>query len=105
MVKREAIIDILKRYISLLKEEGVMVNKAYLYGSYLTGTASDESDIDIMIVTEMESDDYLAGKIWKLTRNVNARIEPFLIGMNRFNNSDESPLVELVRKTGLEIVV
>ena len=88
MVKREAIIDILKRYISLLKEEGVMVNKAYLYGSYLTGTASDESDIDIMIVTEMESDDYLAGKIWKLTRNVNARIEPFLIGMNRFNNSD-----------------
>lgn len=82
-----------------------MVNKAYLYGSYLTGTASDESDIDIMIVTEMESDDYLAGKIWKLTRNVNARIEPFLIGMNRFNNSDESPLVELVRKTGLEIVV
>ena len=28
-----------------------------------------------------------------------------LIGMNRFNNSDESPLVELVRKTGLEIVV
>lgn len=104
MVKRETIVDTLKRYISLLKEEGITVNKAYLYGSYLTGTASEESDIDILIVTEKESDDYLAGKIWKLTRKVNARIEPFLIGMNRFNNSEDSPLVDLIKRTGLEIV-
>ena len=50
MVKRE-IIEILKKYIFVLRSEGITIDKAYLYGSYLSNTATDESDIDIMIVT------------------------------------------------------
>ncbi len=60
MAKSE-VIDILKKYIFILRSEGVSIDKAYLYGSYLSNTATDDSDIDVMIVTEME-DDYLAGK-------------------------------------------
>jgi hypothetical protein len=52
--------------------------------------------IDLMIVTENEDDDYLAGKIWKLTKKVNSKIEPFLIGTNRFNSNDNTPLVDLL---------
>jgi len=51
-----------------------------------------------------ENDDNLAGKIWKLTKKVNSRIEPFLVGTSRFNSNDNSPLVDLVKRTGLEIV-
>jgi predicted nucleotidyltransferase len=69
----------------------------------LSNTANDESDIDIMIVTEDE-DDYLAGKIWSLTRRVNSKIEPFLVGKRRFNNNEDSSLIDLVKRTGLEIV-
>ena len=102
MAKNE-VIDILRKYIYLLRAEGIAVDKAFLYGSYLTNTATNESDIDLMIVTENENDDYLAGKIWKLTKKVNSKIEPFLIGANRFNSDDNSPLVDLVKRTGLEI--
>lgn len=101
MAKRE-IIEILKKYIIVLRAEGITIDKAYLYGSYLSNTASDESDIDIMIVTENE-DDYLTGKIWSLTRKVNSKIEPYLVGKGRFNNNDNSPLIDLVKRTGLEI--
>jgi predicted nucleotidyltransferase len=52
----------------------------------LSNTATDDSDIDVMIVTEME-DDYLAGKIWSLTRKVNSKIEPYLVGKSRFRNN------------------
>ena len=102
MGKRE-VIELLKKYISLLKAEGIAIDRAYLYGSYLSNTATDESDIDLMIVTKDADDDYTAGKIWSLTKNVNSKIEPYLIGSDRFNDDENSPLVDLVKRTGLEI--
>lgn len=51
MAKRE-VIEILKKYISLLKTEGIPVEKAFLYGSYLSNTATDDSDIDLILITE-----------------------------------------------------
>ncbi len=101
MAKSE-VVEILKKFIYLLRAEGITVDKAYLYGSYLTNTANDDSDIDIMIVSENE-EDYITGKIWSLTRKVNSKIEPYLVGKDRFNNSENSPLIDLVKKTGLEI--
>jgi len=103
MAKNE-VIEILKSYIYLLRSEGISVEKAFLFGSYLSNTATIDSDIDLMIVTENENDDNLAGKIWKLTKRVNSRIEPFLVGTNRFYGNDNSPLVDLVKRTGLEII-
>lgn len=102
MAKRE-IVEILKKYIFILRSEGINIDKAYLYGSYLSNTATDESDIDIMIVTENE-DDNLTGKIWSLTRKVNSKIEPYLVEKRRFINNEDSPLIDLVKRTGLEIV-
>ena len=103
MAKNE-VIEILRAYINLLRAEGITVEKAFLFGSYLTNSATSESDIDLMIVTENENDDNLAGKIWKLTKKINSKIEPFLVGTNRFNSNDNSPLVDLVKRTGIEIV-
>ncbi len=87
----------------MLKSEGFEVNKAFLYGSYLSNTAKKDSDIDLMIVTDKEYDDYLIGKIWSLTKKVNSKIEPFVVAANRFNSNDDSPLIELVKRTGIEI--
>lgn len=101
MAKSE-IVNLLKKYIYLLRSEGITVDKAYLYGSHLSNTATDDSDIDIMIVTENE-DDYLTGKIWSLTKKVNSKIEPYLVGKGRFNSNENSPLIDLVKNTGLEI--
>ena len=102
MAKSE-IIEILRKYIYLSRAEGISVDKAFLYGSYLSNTETNDSDIDLMIVTENESDDYIAGKIWSLTQKVNSKIEPYLVGTNRFYNNDNSPLIDLVKRTGLEI--
>jgi predicted nucleotidyltransferase len=82
--------------------EGITVDKAYLNGSYLTNTATEESDIDILIVTENENDN-LTGKVWRLTKRVNSRIEPYLIEKDRFINNKDSLLIDLVKRTGIEV--
>jgi len=101
MAKRE-IVEILKKYIFVLRSEGITIDKAYLYGSYLSNTATEDSDIDVMIVIENE-DDYLTGRIWSLTKKVNSKIEPYLVGKGRFMNNEVSPLIDLVKRIGLEI--
>lgn len=102
MAKNE-VIEILRKYVYLLRAEGISIDKAFLYGSYLSNTATNDSDIDLVIVMEDENDDYLAGKIWSLTKKVNSKIEPYLVGQDRFYNNDNSPLIDLVKSTGLEI--
>ena len=102
MAKNE-VVTILQTYIALLRTEGILVEKAFLYGSYLSNTATIDSDIDLMIITDNEDDDYLAGKIWKLTKKVNSKIEPMLVGKHRFYSDNNSPLVDLVKRTGLQI--
>lgn len=101
MAKRE-IVELLKKYVFILRSEGIVVDKAFLYGSYLSNTANEDSDIDIMIVTETE-DDYITGKIWNLTRKVNTKIEPYHIPKSRFDENVSSPLIDLVKRTGLQI--
>ena len=106
MAKAE-VIELLKKYILLLNSNGISVYKAFLFGSYSTNTATEASDIDVMIVSEKydESDDEAVGKIWKLTRLVSTKIEPFLIGKNKFISDDNSPLIEQVKRQGIELTL
>ena len=101
------VIELLKKYILLLNTEGISVYKAYLFGSYSTNTASELSDIDVMIVSDKydENDDEAAGRMWRLTRNINTKIEPLLIGMNKFNDDSSSPFVNMIKSSGIEIAL
>ena len=99
------IVELLKKYIFLLKTEGISVEKAFLFGSYLSGNATNDSDIDLMIVTNDEDaeNDLVAGKVWNLTRRISTKIEPFLIGFDKFSDGKSSPLVDLIKRKGIEI--
>ena len=106
MAKAE-VIELLKKYILLLNSNGISVYKAFLFGSYSTNTATEASDIDVMIVSEKydETDDEAVGKIWKLTRMVSTKIEPFLIGKNKFISDDNSPLIAQIKRQGIELTL
>ena len=105
MAKKE-VIELLRKYILLLNAEGISVNKAFLFGSYSNNTASDDSDIDVLIVSDKydETDDITVGKIWNLTRKINTKIEPFLIGEKKFMDDNSSPLIGMIKKEGIAII-
>lgn len=101
----KSVINILQDYLSLLQSEGIKIEKAFLYGSYLNDTESSESDIDLMVVSQQfdNADDLLIGKVWALTKKVNSRIEPFIVGIKKFETDDVSPIIQIVKNEGLEI--
>jgi predicted nucleotidyltransferase len=52
-----------------------------LFGSYCTGKAREDSDIDVAVVVDKIEDDCLESEaqLYKLRRNIDFRIEPVLI--------------------------
>ena len=99
------VINILKEYLSLLKKSGIPIEKAYLYGSYARNQAYNESDIDVMLVSDFfdSNDVYILSKPWNYTVEIDYRIEPVSVSTKRFISDDVSPLLEIVRREGIEI--
>jgi len=104
-MSQRQIIKILKKYIHVLYKEGIPVERAFLYGSYAKNEATPESDIDVMLISKIfeNNNDKIIGKTWCLTTEVDARIEPYMVGTNKFKTDEYSPILEIVRREGIEI--
>jgi predicted nucleotidyltransferase len=98
-------IDIVKKYLKILLDEGIVVKKAFLYGSQARGAATEESDIDVMLISPLfdGNTDKFAPVLWLSARKISYNIEPIAVGEKRFQTDDVSPLIEIVRREGIEI--
>lgn len=70
------ILEIAKRFIDCLQQQGISVEQAFLYGSYARGDAHDDSDIDIVVVSKDFSKNMFEDNLWlaKLRRSIDIRI-------------------------------
>lgn len=70
------ILDIAKRYINILEDNGFPIKEAYLYGSYVLGNYNEWSDIDLAVVSDkFEGTRFLdKEKIRGLYRQVDLRL-------------------------------
>jgi predicted nucleotidyltransferase len=104
MVNRE-IVDVVKKYLSELELNGLHISKAFIYGSQVHGTATAESDIDLMLVSpqfDFEYEEYLPFIWFSMIRSDN-HIEPYIVGEKRFLTDDMSPIIGIVKYEGFEI--
>lgn len=69
-----------------------------LFGSYQRGNFREDSDIDIAIIVDKFSDDFLEDQtnLFRLTRGIDSRIEPVLLSLTE----DQSGFVESIVKNG-----
>jgi predicted nucleotidyltransferase len=106
MSQRE-VIDKVRQYCLLLNSSGITVEKAFLFGSWARGDSREESDIDVMIVSSVFDtyNDMLKAKAWRMTENIDLKIEPYTVGLKRFETDDITPLLQIVKKEGIEIAV
>ncbi len=97
------IADIVDKYIAIVTENYNVV-AIILFGSYAKGTQTEDSDIDIAIITDDIKTDKFDEEI-KLTllrRKIDNRIEPHIISTNDYEN-DETPFVVEVKNTGIKV--
>ncbi|MBP6962813.1 MAG: nucleotidyltransferase domain-containing protein [Armatimonadetes bacterium] len=99
MDKAEAI-RVARRYSDRVRKR-MPVRKVVLYGSQLSGTAREDSDIDIAVITCGLGGDFLdlAAELYRLRSEVDIHIEPILLDETR----DRSGFVKEVLRTGERI--
>jgi predicted nucleotidyltransferase len=104
MLQQDAI-NIVRQYVTNLNNGGILIFKAYLFGSYARNEATENSDIDVMLVSDAfdTDDDLILSKPWSPKFRVDYRIEPIAVGKKRFQTEDSSPIIEIVKKEGLEV--
>ncbi|MBU1169801.1 MAG: nucleotidyltransferase domain-containing protein [Proteobacteria bacterium] len=100
---KEKASEIARNYFDFIKKRDPNVKKAYMFGSYVKGTVTEDSDIDLAIIFKNLSDTFdMQVQLMKLRRKFDNRIEPHAFRESDFKNSN--PLAEEILKTGLEII-
>ncbi len=101
--KIDSIISIIKKYTQEVAHHTIVIDKHYLFGSYASGTASENSDIDVAIVSkDFMGDRFLDRRtLIPLRRKIDRRIEPIPYRPEDFSESD--PLAAEILRNGIEI--
>jgi len=104
MLQQDAI-NIVRQYVANLNLAGIVIFKAYLYGSYARNQASESSDIDVLLVSDAfdTDDDVVLSRPWSPAYRNDYRIEPVAIGRKQFLTDNNSIILEMIRKEGVEI--
>lgn len=105
-MSRQNALQLASLFINIVKNEGITVKKAFLFGSWAKGTADENSDIDICVISPEFGIDYTdeMAKLLTIAQKVDSRIESI-----PFNQKDildpYSSLASEIRTTGVEIPV
>ncbi len=104
MVK-ETILEIIHNYLQAVRQAGIQVSQAVLYGSWARDKAHVDSDIDLIVIAP-EFDDLqdreLINRLWELTAFVPEawRIEPIACGEREWLEDDSRAIIEIARGEG-----
>ncbi len=104
----ESIKQSVKKYLQELLRQGVSVRFGVLFGSYARGGSHQWSDIDLLVVSDKY--DYSCSRedinlLWKTAARTDNRIEPIPVGLTRWEQDDESTIIEIARREGICIAV
>ena len=102
--ERTSPLNTAKIFIELLRQNGIDVSEAYLFGSAATGLFDEESDIDVAVVSKQfiglpHSD---VKKISKYRRRVDLRLEIHPFSFNEVR-TDPPQFFMKIKNTGIRI--
>ncbi|MCL2775240.1 MAG: nucleotidyltransferase domain-containing protein [Oscillospiraceae bacterium] len=97
MLDKDTVVKTVKQYADILTQE-ISPAAIVLYGSYAKGNPHENSDIDVAVIFDGFTGDWLktASLLWRLRRNVSFDIEPVLLD----STQDKSGFVKNIYKTG-----
>ena len=103
----DTVIDLVRRYLALLRQHGIQIDRAVLFGSQARGQAHANSDIDLLLLSpDFETLTWKQEELlWALTAQVDSRLEPIPCGERQWWTDQISPLIEMARQEGLVIEV
>lgn len=98
-----AVIKSVQKYLNYLNDNGFNVSFGILYGSQATGTATQWSDIDLIVVSpdfDKKIECKTMDKLWQLAGRTDTRIEPIPCGLERWQKDDYTPIIDIAKNEG-----
>ncbi|MCD6328158.1 nucleotidyltransferase domain-containing protein [bacterium] len=101
----QTVVRIIREYLAVLKEHQIPASCAVLYGSYARGDQRKESDIDVLVVSEVFDKDWPRWNqlLWELVIYADYRIEPMPVTQSQFETDNTSMIIEMARQEGIVI--
>jgi predicted nucleotidyltransferase len=102
----QSIIEVVRRYLAKVEEIGIPVARAVIYGSFACGKQTENSDIDLLVLSpifDKAKNTQVVDQLWRMTWRVDSRIEPIAVGVREFEESEDSPLIAIARQEGVTI--
>ena len=102
MYSREAAIDLSKKFIQDCSNQGIEIERAILFGSTAKDKHTENSDIDIALVSKMFGTNFILNN--KMTSKINIKYP--LIEVHHFNDEyyeKADPFIDEINKTGIII--
>jgi predicted nucleotidyltransferase len=97
---------VIQNYLKILREAGIQVDRAILFGSHARRKAHADSDIDIIVIApefDEPNNDKWVNLLWELRAKSDSRIEPYPVGQRQWQEDDSSAIIEIAQREGKEI--
>jgi len=101
---KKIVYEHIRRYVEELRKRNINVDQAYLFGSYVKGTADEWSDIDVaLLIREFIGDSFdFKFLLMKIARDIDLDIEPHPYLIAEFKKTN--PVASGVIKTGVRVL-
>ena len=103
-----SIVKNVQNYLLHLTESGLPVSFGVVFGSYATGTADTDSDIDVMVVSPQfdgKIKRQWVNQLWRVAARTDSRIEPVPCGQRQWDQDTSSAIIEIARTEGQQIAL
>jgi len=100
---QEDVIKSVRQYIRNLTSNGFSVTFAVVFGSQVTGKATEISDIDLLVISsdfDNVIDRTKIDMLWQIAGRTDSRIEPIPCGLERWEKDDYTPIIDIARNEG-----
>ncbi len=104
MVKKE-IIEIVKQFIHIIKNQNINVKKVLLFGSFANGKDNVWSDIDLAVISSDFGKDRFRERTMlnSISYKIDPRIEPYPVGLYEFEKETWKTMIHEIKLNGIEI--
>jgi predicted nucleotidyltransferase len=101
----KAVLNAIRNYISAVRQAGIAVSQAILFGSFARGNERPDSDIDLVVVAPEfdERSEADVDLLWELRAFTDARIEPIACGEQQWLKDNVSLILNVARREGIMI--
>ncbi len=97
-----SVISVIHEYVSVLRQQNIKFGRVILFGSHAKGSASEQSDIDLCVVSEDFGKDYHSDTVQLVGATDYIKTAMDVVPYNSLDLDDKyDPLASEIRKYGL----